>query len=116
MATILLVEQHSNLARLHRYFLEDSGHNVVQAANGSEGIALYNPDIELVICDVDMSDCGDDEMIAPLLELNPQVKLIGLYMASIDLLALPRNVMFITLINKQIPKPEFRAVVEHFLR
>jgi two-component system, chemotaxis family, chemotaxis protein CheY len=56
MAKILVVDDSDVIRMEVKAMLEGKGHSVVEAANGAEGIttAMANPDISLLISDVNM--------------------------------------------------------------
>ena len=56
MAKILIVDDSETARMLVKNLLEPIGHSVVEAFNGSQGLELIqaNPDLALVICDMNM--------------------------------------------------------------
>jgi CheY-like chemotaxis protein len=57
MARILVIDDNSTFRWLLRLQLERAGHEVVEAANGAEGIQLYHDrPIDLVLCDLFMPE------------------------------------------------------------
>ena len=79
MARLLVIDD-EKLARLTlRKILERAGHEVVEATNGSEGIAMYRAQpFDAVITDIIMPDKEGVETIIELKRDFPQVRLIAI--------------------------------------
>ncbi len=79
MARLLVIDD-EKLARLTlRKILERAGHEVVEATNGSEGIAMYRSrPFDAVITDIIMPDKEGVETIIELKRDFPQVRLIAI--------------------------------------
>ena len=79
MARLLVIDD-EKLARLTlRKILERAGHEVVEASNGSEGIAMYRAQpFDAVITDIIMPDKEGVETIIELKRDFPQVRLIAI--------------------------------------
>jgi YesN/AraC family two-component response regulator len=78
MARLLIIDD-EKLARITlRKILESAGHHVVEASNGSEGIAMYraNP-TDLVITDIIMPDKEGVETIIELKRDFPDIRIIA---------------------------------------
>jgi two-component system KDP operon response regulator KdpE len=67
MARILVVEDEEAVRSLLRLALEAAGYEVMEAANGMEGLAIYHQTtIGLVITDLEMPEMDGAAMIAAL--------------------------------------------------
>jgi two-component system, chemotaxis family, chemotaxis protein CheY len=120
MATILLIDDESAVRQVLKEFLEAEGHQVIEAGNGSQGVALYkNKAIDLVILDILLPDKDGLVIIRELHDLNSQVNIIamsgGLGTGSIDVLTIAQRLGA----NRVLPKPfmmeNFLAVVKEAL-
>jgi YesN/AraC family two-component response regulator len=79
MAVVLAVDDEESIRKLVTLILAASGHEVMTACNGVEGIALYRsyPDrIHLVITDMKMPVMGGGEMVHLIRETRPEAKII----------------------------------------
>ena len=79
MARILVVDD-EDLGRVTlRQMLEADGHEVLEAANGREGVALHSNDpVDLVVTDIIMPEQEGIETIVQLRRKNPQLKIIAI--------------------------------------
>jgi DNA-binding response OmpR family regulator len=79
MSRILLIEDDHSLRRALRLALEKSGYEVVEAAEGREGLAtLKLQPVDLVVTDIIMPGMEGIETITALRKLNPQLKIIAI--------------------------------------
>ena len=78
MANILLIEDEEMLRTLFCEVLEIYGHSVSAAANGEEGIALFNRSIDLVVTDMNMPRKSGLQTAAVLREIAPNVPIIAM--------------------------------------
>jgi signal transduction histidine kinase/ligand-binding sensor domain-containing protein len=78
--TILLVEDEPDVRRLARAMLEQSGYNVLPAANGDEAIEIWNnygAQVQLLLTDLVMpGGLGGQEVARRLRRDNPRVKVL----------------------------------------
>ncbi|GMU51448.1 MAG: hypothetical protein AMXMBFR33_05940 [Candidatus Xenobia bacterium] len=77
---ILLVDDEENLRRVASKALEGSGYRVLQAANGAEGLELFERhrrEVALVVSDMSMPVMDGPAMIARLLAQDPDLPVIG---------------------------------------
>ena len=77
--TILVVEDEDLVRDLTVRILHSLGYNVLEAANGKEGLALFNQKhgrVDLVLTDVVMPCMGGPEMAENLLQINPSLKVL----------------------------------------
>jgi CheY-like chemotaxis protein len=79
--TVLLVEDEESVRLLVRETLEAKGYRVIEAENGSAGLAAaekHNGTIELVITDVIMPAMGGHELAQRLVKSRPTIKVLYL--------------------------------------
>ena len=77
MAHILVIDDESTSRAILREILEEAGHQISEAADGSEGIRAYEenrPDV--VIADLFMPPKGGLDVIRKLKSSSPNVKII----------------------------------------
>jgi DNA-binding NtrC family response regulator len=75
MATILIIDDESDLREIMRTFLEDEGHNVLEAENGLAGAECLNQkNVDLVVTDIVMPKQGGVEMMMSLYQQFPELK------------------------------------------
>lgn len=79
MATILLVDDHAPIRTLLRIALEGEGHEVFEAVNGRQGLAVYAERLpDLVITDITMPEMNGLEMMLELARHYSNVKVIAI--------------------------------------
>ena len=77
MATILIIEDDSQIRSMLREALETAGHCIFESQNGTEGVAVYRAQsIDLVICDLVMPEKGGISTIQELFHDYPSLKVI----------------------------------------
>ena len=77
MARILLIDDDDPVRTMLRLLLTHHGHTVVEAANGREGMRLFQTgNTDLVITDLVMPEAEGFEVLAELRKNLPQVKVI----------------------------------------
>jgi len=75
--TVLLVEDDPNVRAATRRFLEDAGHQVLEAADGGEALEVlerYPGDVHLVITDVVMPGMSGRDLVERLARLRPRLR------------------------------------------
>jgi CheY-like chemotaxis protein len=79
MARILIMDDSSSVRAMLRKTLEDSGYEVVEAANGVEGIRLHREEpADVIIVDIIMPKKEGIETIMELKQEFPEVKIIAI--------------------------------------
>jgi two-component system cell cycle sensor histidine kinase/response regulator CckA len=76
---VLLVEDEGALRKLARSILESAGYEVLDAANGREGLALcreHPGPIDLLLSDVVMPELGGRELAERALTIRPGLKVV----------------------------------------
>src|SRR5437762_3486227 len=96
MARILIMDDEAPIRSLLRRALENAGHEVREAANGTEGIMSYRESpADIVIADILMPEKEGLECILELKQLNPAVCIIaisgGSARSQLDVLAIARH-------------------------
>ncbi len=79
MAQILLIDDDAEVRSVIRQTLVQSGHTVVEARDGNEGLGLFpNAKADLVITDMVMPGKDGAEVMTELQKLHPPVKVIAI--------------------------------------
>lgn len=85
MATILVIDDEQSIRKLLREVLEKEGHHVLEAANGREGLVLYQKQpVDLVIMDLLMPDTDGLEATLQLTREYLDAKVIAMTGAQGD--------------------------------
>ena len=121
MARILVIDDEELIRETIRMKLEQSGHVVIEAANGVEGLrALEDGLFDLVVTDIIMPDQEGIETIRKIRHRDPQVAIIAISGGGRG-----RNYQFLDIArklgaNEALPKPftgsQLLAVVETTLK
>jgi CheY-like chemotaxis protein len=77
--TILVVDDNPDICKLAKLFLENSGYMVLTAADGDEGLRLYEEQrrsIALLLCDVRMPNMGGLELADRVLGMDSQLPVL----------------------------------------
>ncbi len=79
MARILLADDDKQVREMLKLTLERQGHQVVEAQDGIQAVALYKPEnIDLVVTDIVMPEKEGIETIMDLRSKDPQVRIIAI--------------------------------------
>lgn len=79
MARIILIEDESAIRRLVTRILARDGHEIREAANGRDGVALHRADpADLVITDLFMPEQDGIETIQQIREFAPQTPILAM--------------------------------------
>ena len=116
MASILVVEDDSDLRKLIRLRLERTGHTVEEAATGEEALGLVseNP-YDLVVLDVQLPGIDGWE-VARKLAANPKTARSQILFASVvEREDAPRDVVVRGWLAKPFAKKDFNRAVEEIL-
>ncbi len=77
MATILVVEDDTQIRGAVCRYLKSQGHRVVEAANGTEALTqLKVQTVDLVLTDIDMPEMHGIELIQRVREETPEVPIV----------------------------------------
>ncbi len=78
MARILIIDDDESITSLLRTVFEREGHEVTTAANGREGVRLYQArPADLVVSDILMPEMDGLEALKELRQISPGLKLIA---------------------------------------
>ena len=78
---VLLVDDEESIRRVARQTLERHGYRMIEASDGTQGLAQYTQhqsEVRLVITDVVMPFMDGPALIHALRQLNPQIKIIAM--------------------------------------
>lgn len=79
MTTILIIDDDLEIRMILRKFLSTSGFQVVEAADGREGVRQFsNANIDLVITDILMPEKDGLAVIREIHAMDPQMRIIAL--------------------------------------
>ena len=79
MAQVLLIEDDDSVRTMLRLTLVHSGHSVIEARNGKEGLARFeHANVDLVITDIVMPEKDGLEVLMELRHRQPSVKIIAI--------------------------------------
>jgi two-component system chemotaxis response regulator CheY len=83
--TILIVDDSASVRRNVAMTLKQAGFVTVEAADGEEGVAMIdsNPNIEMVICDVNMPNMNGLEMVEKI-KRKPENKSLPIVMLTTE--------------------------------
>lgn len=110
---VLLVEDELGLSKLMVMILEDEGYQVVEAANGSQGLAkLEEVKPALIITDYMMPELNGYEMVRAI-RRNPEFDDVPILMMSA---ALPQQVQGRELVDEFLPKGTGLEVLVNTIR
>lgn len=120
MARILVIDDDDSLRILIRLFLEQAGHEVVDAANGRIALDMQreNP-AELIITDIFMPEKGGTEFIMDMCVEFPASKIIAISgggsLTDVNFLDLAKNLGALKTFNKPFTRQELLAAVAELL-
>ncbi|MBF0368354.1 MAG: response regulator [Magnetococcales bacterium] len=78
MARILVIDDDVGVRELLRAFLDEAGHQVVEAPDGRQGVQLFRDEpADLVITDILMPEKDGVEVIMELKERYPEVRILA---------------------------------------
>jgi len=117
-ANVLVVDDSSLARRMLRQVLEEMGHSVEEASDGSQALERYYLNRhDLVFLDMVMHGMYGLEVLAKMRELNPEVKVI---VATADIQRSTRDQVkeagATAFINKPLNRPETAQVVAQVLK
>jgi len=79
MARVVLIDDDKALRRSLRIALERSGHEIVEAANGREGLAAFAiQPADIVVTDIVMPELEGVELIQAIRKMSPRVPIIAI--------------------------------------
>lgn len=120
MARILVVDDEELVRLTLRQMLEAGGHDVIEAANGKQGVALEAEHaVDLVVTDIIMPEQEGIETIVQLRRKNPSLKIVAISgggrMKNMDFLKIAANVGADATLTKPFSTQELTEVVDRCL-
>ena len=116
MARILLIDDDADIRKLLLKALKTAGHNVAEAPNGREGIALYQEHpADLVITDLFMPEKDGYEVIKDILRDYPTANIISMTDGGGDDCVRARELGAVRTFVKPFPEQELLDAVEEVL-
>lgn len=120
MARILVVDDEDLVRLTLRQMLEASGHEVIEAANGRQGVALQAENVvDLVVTDIIMPEQEGIETIVQLRRKNPSLKIIAISgggrLRNMDFLKIAANVGADATLTKPFSTQELTDMVDRCL-
>ena len=77
MANILVIDSYISIGLLYREVLQERGHRVFLATNGTEALLQgLRENIDIVVTDNSLSDFEAEEVLAELKRIQPQIRAI----------------------------------------
>jgi CheY-like chemotaxis protein len=120
MRTILVIDDNIAVLATLIFLLEEEGHRVVSAENGTAGVRIYRsqkPD--LVIADMIMPEQGGIALIREIKQLCPEAKIIaisgGARIGNTDPLEAARQVGATKTLAKPLDPDDFLEIVNEML-
>jgi CheY-like chemotaxis protein len=120
MARILLIDDDEPFRSVLKVSLQQMGHDVIDARDGCEGVALYTGgDFDIVVTDLIMPDKEGIETIMDLRKLNPEVKIIAMSgggrVTSVDYLQIARQVGAKRILAKPFLYEDIKVAIEQLM-
>jgi len=121
MGCVLLIDDDDQVRKLLRCFLEAAGHEVVEAADGKQGVKLFNPQLtDVIVTDLVMPEQDGLETIMALRKAAPGVKIIAISgggrIAPEGYLGIARKMGALCALEKPIDRDALLAAVDRCLR
>jgi len=117
--TLLIVDDSESIRELISCNLKDAGYNVVKAVNGQDGLDKLNPEIKLVISDVNMPIMDGITMVQSIRN-NPNYKHIPIIMltteSKLEIKNAARSAGATAWIVKPFDENKLLEVVKKFIR
>ncbi|HSI09052.1 MAG: response regulator [Rariglobus sp.] len=120
MARILLIDDDEPFRSVLKVSLQQMGHDVIDARDGCEGVALYTGGgFDIVVTDLIMPDKEGIETIMDLRKLNPAVKIIAMSgggrVTSVDYLQIARQVGAKRILAKPFLYEDIKVAIEQLM-
>ena len=117
---ILLIDDSDNERAVIRKMLESGGHEVREAANGEEGVALFRTlQPALVLCDLMMPQKDGFATVADIQTLSPTAKIIamsGVWYGTSDHAAAAKRLGLVAVIEKPFERTQLLQLVTRTLQ
>lgn len=120
MAKILIIEDEEQVRDMIRQTLERAGHEVFEAADGEEGVELFQHQrIDLVVTDILMPKKGGLVTILELRQKSPDLKIIAMSgggrSGKLNFLSTAKTFPGVKTFRKPFRKTEFLEAVDELL-
>jgi len=121
MANVMVVDDEVAVRNLIKEVLSDSGHDIVEAANGEEACEIINEiTIDLVVTDLVMPEKSGLELIMDLAENYPDLPVIAIsggggITGRFDYLPIAKLIGAKQIVNKPFKIDEIRKLVHDIL-
>jgi len=117
MATVLIVDDERPMRQVLRRFLEPEGHEVHEAANGAEALAvLQKHEIQIAFTDMAMPVMGGFALLQRMSQRFPDVKVVAMTSAA-EILDLPaREMKVLCTLEKPFTKEDALEVLSQVLQ
>ena len=116
MQKILIIDDHDNVRLLFREAFESAGYQVVEAADGRQGIDTYtaeNPDI--VLTDIEMPELDGHGVIREIRKINPDAKVIAVTGAGLHHLPVAHDLGADRIFEKPLRPGDLIAAVKELI-
>ena len=77
--SILMIEDEEDILKIGKQVIEEFGYRIITAANGEEGIELFNrnrSEIDLILLDISMPGIGGIKCMQEILQQEPTAKIV----------------------------------------
>ena len=120
MAHILVIDDDSSIRTLLRRFLENAGHEVIEASNGRIALDMQREaPADLIITDIFMPEKEGTEFIMDMGDEFPTAKVIAISgggnVEDVDFLDLAKNLGALKTFQKPFKQADLLAAVEELL-
>lgn len=80
---ILIIDDSVAQRKVVRLALESKGYQIIEAENGQEGLSKLSPDLNLIVCDVNMPVMDGIEFVTQIKQ-NPDYKFLPIIMLTTE--------------------------------
>lgn len=120
MAKVLVIEDEEQVRDMIRQTLERAGHEVFEAADGEEGVEIFDhQNIDLVVTDILMPKKGGLVTILELRQKAPNLKIIAMSgggrSGKLNFLSTAKTFPGVKTFRKPFRKTEFLSAVDELL-
>lgn len=120
MARVLIIDDQPEMRNIMRRSLELVGHEVVEARDGTDGVAQYRrTSADIVVTDILMPDSDGIELITSLRRVDPQVRILAISgggsAGRVDFLRMATTLGAKSTLNKPFSPAQLQARVAELL-
>ena len=118
--TVLVIDDETLVRATIARMIEREGHRVLQAANGVEGLNIFNRErVDVVVCDIIMPEKEGIETIGELRRTKPALKIIAISgggrTENVDFLGMAQRLGADYVLAKPFGRDEFTALLRKSL-